>query len=62
MYMKHYDVCMTKIVKLYNATCPVKNVTVKEHNNDKPWITTGLKKCMQKEKPVVLKILENQKL
>ena len=54
-----YDVFMTKIVKLYNATCPVKNVTVKEHNNDKPWITTGLTKCMQKEKPVVLKILEN---
>ena len=51
---------MTKIVKLYNATCPVKNVTVKEHNNDKPWITTGLKNACKKKNQLYLKFLRTR--
>ena len=50
-----YHVFMTKIVKLYNATCPLKKVTVRARNKYKPWITTGLKKM-----PVVLKFLRTR--
>ena len=55
-----YDVFMTKIVKLYNATCPVKKVTVREHNKDKPWITTGLKNACKKKNLFYLKFLRTR--
>ena len=41
---------MKKIVNLYNVTCPVKKVKVRECNKYKPWITTGLKKMHAKRK------------
>ena len=50
-----YHVFMTKMVKLYNATCPLKRSHVRARNKYKPWITTGLNKM-----PVVLKFLRTR--
>ncbi len=55
-----YDMFMKKIVNLYNVTCPVKKVKVRECNKYKPWITTGLKNACKKKNQLYLKFLRTR--
>ena len=55
-----YDMFLQQYIDLYNDNCPNKRVKVKNKNNNKPWLTKGLRNACKKKNLLYKKFITHR--